>query len=101
MGYCSGAQAPGFASAPGRGGFRQGFGQGGLGRGGARGMGRGGFRGVWRQGFVPADPVGPLPGVNTPEMERQDLRQQAMTLEASLEALKARLANLEKGAAQG
>ena len=97
MGYCSGAQAPGFASAPGRGGFRQGFGQGGFGRGGGRGMGRG----VWRQGLVPAGPVGPLPGVNTPEMERQDLRQQAMTLEASLEALKARLANLEKGAAQG
>ncbi|MHC1790033.1 DUF5320 domain-containing protein [Solidesulfovibrio sp.] len=110
MGYCSGAQAPGFASAPARDGSHQGFGQGGIGRsfgqggfgrGLGRRMGRGGCRGPLGQGQRPADMAGPAQGAATPEMERQDLLRQAMTLESSLEALKARLARLEAQSAQG
>lgn len=96
MGYCSGAQAPGFASAPGRGGFRQGgFGRG-CGRGGR--FGRAGGNG-WGRGQMFA---GPFAGENMdmPQAQRHSLRQQVEAMEASLAALKSRLANLEDASSE-
>lgn len=101
MGYCSGANTPGFASAPGWGGQRLGFGQGGFGRGCRGGFYRGGFRGAWRSNFMGAAPVGPVAGAATPEMERQFLRQQATAMESSLAAIKARLAKMGDETTQG
>jgi len=101
MGYCSGANMPGLASAPGWGGQRLGFGQGGFGRGCRGGFSRGGFRGVWRSNFMGAAPVGPVAGAATPEVERQYLRQQATAMESSLAAIKTRLAKMDDETTQG
>ena len=100
LGYCSGTNAPGFASAPGWGGQKLGFSQRGFGRGCRGGISRGGFRGVWRSNFMGAAPVGPGASAATPEMERQYLRQQATAIENSLAAIKARLAKMDEATPQ-
>jgi hypothetical protein len=89
-GYCSGSDTPGFADAPGRGGFRQG-----IGRGCGRGMGRGGVRGAWRQGPMGTGPVGPASGLRNMDLERQDVQQQASAILSALEAIDQRLSRLE------
>lgn len=110
LGYCSGADAPGFAGAPGRGGWWCGGGQGFRGRGGSGSMG-GRVRGAWRQGAqgfqnAPGAMMGPGPagawqGSADPQQERSALQQQVMTLESNLAAIKARLDTLEKEPAEG
>jgi len=102
MGYCAGTGAPGFTSAPGRGGARCGFGPGMMGRGMGRGRGRGmgrGLGGAW--GYVPANAGQPAPWTtpDNPEMERQYLREQASTMEQALASIKARLNTLDEAAA--
>ncbi|MGE4537463.1 MAG: DUF5320 domain-containing protein [Desulfovibrio sp.] len=88
-GFCSGTDAPGFSSAPGRGGRQMdmGMGRGRMGgRGGVwcRGMGRG-------AGFAPGNVAG-----SDTDAERQALLQQAQAMQANLDALNERLARLEK-----
>lgn len=96
MGYCSGANAPGFAN--------QGFGQGagmGMRRGNmGGGMGRGmrGGRGCRNWGAAPAyqpAPVYQAAPVQNPGQEHQYLQQQADMLEVELQAIKQRLSELE------
>jgi hypothetical protein len=94
-GFCSGADTPDFASTPGRGGFRQGFGQGTPGRVCGRGMGPDAFRGAWRQDPMGAGPVGPTNGVRNLDMERQDLQHQAKAMQSALDAINQRLSRLE------
>jgi len=101
MGFCSGANAPGYASAPGNRGFRCGSG-GRRGRGGAGGFGgRGAVRGAWRQGPGLMGAGGIWQGSFDPQLERNQLQQQVAAMESNLEAMKARLAALEKEPAQG
>ncbi len=95
-GYCSGVtNAPGFATAPGRG-----FGRGGagFGRGFGRGAGFGRGRGGWGQGGVypayPAQPYAPAP--YTPEQEVSTLKAQAAQLQNTLQRINERLDELEK-----
>ncbi|MEA3349104.1 MAG: DUF5320 domain-containing protein [Chloroflexota bacterium] len=94
-GYCSGVNAPGFATAPGRG-----FGRGGagFGRGFGRGAGFGRGRGGWGQGGVfPAFPAQPY--VQTPiapEQEVGALKAQAAQLQDTLQRINDRLDELEK-----
>lgn len=83
MGYCAGTGAPGYASAPGRGGARCGYGRGMMARGQGAWMRRGSFGGG--RGF------GAWATPETPETERQDLQQQATFLENALATIKARL----------
>ena len=97
MGFCSGFNAPGYASP----GFGRGMGRGfGMGRG--RGFGRGfGFR---RMAFVQAPvtpvygaPVQPVyPQQQTKEQETQMLEQEAKAMEQEQSALKEELDNIKK-----
>jgi len=103
-GYCAGFGMPGYANpAPGRG-FGMGFGRG-------RGFGgRGGGRG-WRHMFCAtglpgwmrfggyAAPYGyPTPYQKPdPEMEKQELKNQAETLQSELDFIKKRLSEIETG----
>ena len=101
-GYCSGSNAPGFATASGRG-FGRGWGGGGFGRGFGRGagFGRGRGRGGWGQGGLypaypvyPAQPYAAVP--YTPEQEMSDLKAQATQLQDTLQRINDRLDELEK-----
>lgn len=100
LGYCSGANAPGFANAaPGYGGmgWRRGGGMGaGMGRGmRGGGFGRGGGRGRGFWGAAPVYQPAPVAPIQSGAQEQQYLQQQADALQSELEAIKQRLAELE------
>lgn len=97
-GYCSGAGAPGFASAPGRGGYRQGFGPHAFGGAPGRGFGWGSFNGAGPAGPMNMGPAGNPGGRFDPEMERQELREQARSLQSAIEVITERLSRLENAA---
>jgi len=99
MGFCSGADAPGYASASGNRGFRCCPGRGGRGRGGWGG--RGPIRGARRQGTGMMGAGGIWQGPADPQLERNQLQQQVAAMESNLESMKARLAALEKDSVQG
>jgi hypothetical protein len=101
-GFCAGFGMPGFANpVPGRG-----FGMGcGWGRGaGGRGFGGGGGRRGWRHWFNASVVPGWMgfgwagaPPAPAPEAEKRFLEGQAEALQAELDALKKRMAELETG----
>lgn len=89
LGYCSGADAPGFAGqGPQPGGYRNG------GRGAGMGRGIRGGRGCWNTGY-PVAPAAPAAPLRSGEQEQQYLQQQADMLQSELETIKQRLADLE------
>jgi hypothetical protein len=90
MGACQGAAAQENAGAPLRGGFGQGAGRGGRGRGMAPGMAAGMGRGGRRRGGICAGPMGPMDNAG----DIQALERRASFLEASLAAVKSRLSAL-------
>lgn len=96
MGYCSGAQAPGYARTSGAGPGR-GRGQAGFGRGCGRGRGRGGFGGIWRRGIMDEVQV-VMVAQEASQTERQYLQGRLKAMEASLAVIKARLESLDSQA---
>lgn len=105
LGYCSGYAAPGYMNpAPGMG-FGRGYGRGlGLGSGPGRGMGMGRGRwsrhpGAWGYPYPPVVPFGYPPGVGSypPVDEEAALTDEAKFLEAELDRITKRLAELKKG----
>ena len=97
-GFCAGFNMPGFMNPmPGRG-FGRGYGFG-------RGSGRGGFGGGgrgWRNWFHATGMPGWMrfgaePAQANPDMEKQALSVQANALQAELDAIKARITELESG----
>ncbi len=111
LGYCSGADQPGYATpGPGLGrGWGRGWGRGrgwGLGRGGGWGLGRGGGwgRGAWFQRWLPAGQTAaadaPYPDevagrVASPGQEQRTVAEEIHDLEARLERLTARVRELK------
>lgn len=96
LGYCSGANAPGFANpAPGFGMGRGGGAGRGMGRGGGFGRGGGRGRGFW--GAAPAYQPAPVPAApyQGGEQEQAYLQRQADALQTELDAIKKRLAEME------
>jgi len=94
QGYCAGTGAPGFVSAPGRGGCRFGFAQAGAGQGmmERRGRGRGMQRGgAWGYDPMSAGQADPQANPDNPARERHYLLRQAKALENALASIKARL----------
>lgn len=102
-GYCSGFEAPGYVNDnPGRG-FGMGWGarRGGWGRGRGSGMrgrgwGRGPGYGYGPRGFSGYHAPVAVPQAD-PAFERHELKQQAEWLKNQLDAVEARLSNLEDG----
>ena len=92
MGYCTGSDVPGYASAPGRG---MGFGGGGSGRRGHRNMFYAtGLYGWQRAGTIP--PVPPVPVSVNREDEIQALKRQADYFGIQLETIRKRIEELQK-----
>jgi hypothetical protein len=98
--YCSGSDTSGSASAQGRDGARQDLVQQTPRRGNGRDMGPDGCRGAWRQAPRGAGPVIPISGIGNPDMEQQDLQQQASALQSALDAINQRLSKLEHKTSQ-
>lgn len=101
MGYCSGSDAPGFASAPGRGGLRFENGQGVAARGCGRRRGGAGCRGAWRQAPMAATTAVPKADVRHSDTEGQDWQQQTRAVQTTLDAIMQRLSKLESARPQG
>lgn len=106
-GYCAGFGVPGYANPmPGRG-FGMGFGRGGgvCGQGGGRGW-RNMFYATGQPGWMRfggyAAPYGyPVPyQAPNPEMEKQFLKGQVDALQAQMDAIRKRLADIETGTAE-
>ena len=108
-GYCAGYGAPGFTNRVGGRGFGAGMG---MGRGGwNRGFGGGGcgWRNMfyatgqpgWMRGgeYAPGIGYGPLYQQPDPELEKQTLQNQAQALQAELDAIQKRLAEVESAPA--
>ena len=103
-GYCSGNNAPGYATAGGRGG--RGFGEGFYGgrRGGGFGRGgRGGFYGQGQPGYggnrwygTPPNPYPYTPPELKPEDEINILKQEAANIKREMDAINERIQELEK-----
>lgn len=90
-GRCTGANAPGYDTAPGRG-FWCGRGGGRFyGRGGGFGRGRGSWGGGWGRGFAFSTPA-----QVTPEQEVTNLKAQATQLQNALQEINDRLDELQE-----
>ena len=95
MGYCTGADVPGYASAPGRGmGFGGGGGWGGGGRGHRNMFYATGLYGWQRAGAVP--PIPPVPASVSREDEIEALKRQADYFGSQLEVIRKRIEELQK-----
>jgi len=88
FGFCSGFDHPGHSVGPGRG----------LARGMGRGFGRGYGRGMdFRSGYAPVMDYGyPEPYEYSPEQEKENLKNQIMSMEKTVGNLKKRLDEIDK-----
>lgn len=97
LGYCSGGEAPGFGAVAARRGYGTGLGRG---RRGGRG-GRWGGPGFYGRGWQPGGMAwGGYPDAvqgAAPELERQSLESRANLMEAELQRIRQRLADLGGG----
>ena len=97
LGYCSGSEAPGFGAAASGRGYGVGFGYGRRGGRGGRWGGPAAYRAGWRPGWMSWGGYPDTAQAASPELERQSLKGQADMLEAELQQIRRRLADLEGG----